>query len=143
MNVPSTEQNKFALSAETRRIAYAFLKENPGCSIEDPGTDLFLTVSGVISNCSRDKDPVTEMVLASNVYNSFLHCEKLIMCLEPVESIREMMEGKVGRLLGSTVYTEAYTHPVEQTMGPKEILFRTLSNKWFRVYVKSESSVNV
>jgi hypothetical protein len=46
-------------------------------------------------------------------------------------------------LYGAVVYTEAYMHPTEQTMSPKEILFHTQSNKWFRVYTKTVSSANI
>lgn len=140
---PSVEQNKFVLNDETRRVAYAFLKDYPAFNIEDRGTDLHLTVAQMLGNCATDKDPVTEIVLSSHMYNSFLACKKLIECLEPVNTIREMTEGRVGQLLGSTVYTEAYSHPMEQTMGPKEILFHTRNDKWFRVYTKETSSANV
>lgn len=140
---PSVEQNKFVLNDETRKVAYAFLKDYPAFNIEDRGTDLHLTVAQMLGNCATDKDPVTEIVLSSHMYNSFLASKELIECLEPVSTIRDMMEGKVGNLFGSTVFTEAYSHPVDQTMGPKEILFHTLSNKWFRVYTKEVSSTNV
>lgn len=140
---PSVEQNKFVLNDETRQVAYAFLKANPGYNIENSEDPLSTLIGKMSVNCVKDKDPVTEIVLSSHVYNSFLACKELIECLEPVNTIREMMEGKVGNLFGSTVFTEAYSHPVDQTMGPKEILFRTSSNKWFRVYVKETLSANV
>lgn len=142
MTTPAQEPNQFVLS-EARNAAYAFLKENPGYNIEASDVPLYVTVGQMGLNCAKDKDPVTEIILSSNMYNTFLGCNELIACLEPVIHIREMMEGKVGTLLGATVFTEAYSHPVEQTMGPKDILFRTLSNKWFRVFVKETSSANV
>jgi hypothetical protein len=136
MNPTSQNREPFALNADTLASAYDFLQANPGYNIEDPGSPLFTIIGQMGLNCSKDKDPVREIVLSAHVYNNFLGCNELIMCLEPVTTIREMTEGKVGGLLGSIVYTEAYAHPLEQTMGLKDILFRTLSNKWFRTYAK-------
>jgi hypothetical protein len=140
---PTLDANHFTLNNETRNAAYAFLKANPGYNIEDSGSPLFTIIGQMGLNCAKDKDPVTEIILSSHGYSRFLGCNELIMCLEPVTRFQEMIEGKVGSLLGSTVYTEAYTHPLEQTMAPSDILFRTLSNKWFRIYAKNTSSANV
>lgn len=140
---PTLEVNDFVLNKETRKVVYAFLKENPGYNIEDSGASLYTVIGRVCIDCLKDKDPVTEIILSSHVYNSFLGCDELMTSIEPVKRIRDMMEGKVGSLIGAMVYTEAYMHPVDQMMGPKEILFHTQSNKWFRVYSKADSSANV
>ncbi len=127
------EDSKFSLNKETRN-AYAFLKANPVFNTEDAGiSNLFDVFTEIVGSCSRDKDPVQKVVLSSHMYNEFLSCTKLIMCLEPATTIRDIMKGKVGKILGSTLYTEAYSHPAEQGMGCKEILFHTLSDKWIRI----------
>ncbi len=136
MNTTTQDPAQFVLNADTLASAYAFFQANPGYNIEVSGSSMCTVIGKMSVNCAKDKDPVREIVLSSHMYNNFLGCNELIMCLEPVTTIREMKEGKVGSLLGCTVYTEAYAHPVEQTMGQKDILFRTLSNKWFRTYVK-------
>ncbi len=127
------EQKMFVLDSSVRERAYAFLAQNPEFNNEDVQATLYDAVTSTVLLWSRDKDPVTKIVVSAGVYNRFMAESKLIAMVEPVQSIKDLQEGKFGYLLDATLYTEAYKHPVDQTMGPKELLFQTLSDRWIRI----------